>query len=249
MPRKTFVAGEVLAAADVNEFLADQVIMTFAGTAARGSAISVPVEGMVTYLEDDDQLEVYGGTAVGWSSASNFIFGTAVPTDGQVASYSTAVSGWVPADASSGKILQVVSTTKTDAFSTSSTSPVDITGLSVSITPSSTNSKILIFSQLAFSNGTANGGTGFQLVRNSTNIGVSTAATSRNATVSSQSIVAGSDVRFAHISFLDSPSTTSATTYKIQMRAAANTAYLNRRGDTSADDGSISTITVMEIAG
>ena len=43
-----------------------------------------------------------------------------------------------------GNILQVVSTTKTDTFSTTSTSYVDITGLSVSITPTSTSSKIFI---------------------------------------------------------------------------------------------------------
>ena len=57
MPRKVFTAGEVLAAADVNEFLQDQAIMTFAGTAARGSAIPTPVEGMVTYLEDSASFE------------------------------------------------------------------------------------------------------------------------------------------------------------------------------------------------
>jgi hypothetical protein len=63
MPRKVFTAGEVLAATDVNNFLMDQTVMTFAGTAARGSAIATPVEGMVTYLNDIDSLSVYNGTA------------------------------------------------------------------------------------------------------------------------------------------------------------------------------------------
>jgi hypothetical protein len=62
MPRKVFTAGEVLAAADVNEFLQDQAVMTFADTAARGSAIGTAVEGMVTYLEDINSLSVYNGT-------------------------------------------------------------------------------------------------------------------------------------------------------------------------------------------
>jgi hypothetical protein len=62
MPRKVFTAGEVLAAADVNSFLMDQTVMTFAGTAARGSAIGTAVEGMVTYLTDIDALSVYNGT-------------------------------------------------------------------------------------------------------------------------------------------------------------------------------------------
>jgi hypothetical protein len=62
MPRKVFTAGEVLAAADVNEFLQDQAVMSFAGTAARGSAIGTAVEGMVTYLNDSNSLSVNNGT-------------------------------------------------------------------------------------------------------------------------------------------------------------------------------------------
>jgi hypothetical protein len=59
VPRKVFVAGEILTAADVNTNLMDQAVMSFAGTAARGSAIPSPTEGMVTYLNDLDRLEVY----------------------------------------------------------------------------------------------------------------------------------------------------------------------------------------------
>jgi len=62
MPRKVFTAGEVLAASDVNEFLQNQAVMSFAGTAARGSAIGTAVEGMVTYLNDSNSLSVYNGT-------------------------------------------------------------------------------------------------------------------------------------------------------------------------------------------
>jgi hypothetical protein len=63
MSRKVFTAGEVLAAADVNSFLMDQSVMSFAGTAARGSAIPTPVTGMTTYLEDTKDLQVYDGSA------------------------------------------------------------------------------------------------------------------------------------------------------------------------------------------
>jgi hypothetical protein len=59
VPRKVFVAGEILTAADVNTNLMDQAVMSFAGTAARGSAIPSPVEGMVSYLSDVDRLQVY----------------------------------------------------------------------------------------------------------------------------------------------------------------------------------------------
>jgi hypothetical protein len=63
MPRKVFTAGEVLAAADVNSFLMDQTVMSFAGTAARGSAIGTATEGMYTHLEDTDRLEFWNGSA------------------------------------------------------------------------------------------------------------------------------------------------------------------------------------------
>jgi hypothetical protein len=68
MSRKVFTAGEVLAAADVNSFLMDQTVMSFAGTAARGSAIPSPVEGMYTHLEDIDRLEFYNGSD--WATPS-----------------------------------------------------------------------------------------------------------------------------------------------------------------------------------
>jgi hypothetical protein len=70
MPRKVFTAGEVLAAADVNNFLMDQTVMTFAGTAARGSAIGTATEGMVTWLNDQNALQVYDGTAWNGLAAS-----------------------------------------------------------------------------------------------------------------------------------------------------------------------------------
>jgi hypothetical protein len=69
MSRKVFTAGEVLAAADVNSFLMDQTVMSFAGTAARGSAIPTPTLGMYTHLEDAPQrTEFWNGSA--WQSPS-----------------------------------------------------------------------------------------------------------------------------------------------------------------------------------
>jgi hypothetical protein len=63
MPRKVFTAGEVLSATDVNSFLMDQTIMTFAGTAARGSAIPSPTEGMITYLADTNTFQFWNGSS------------------------------------------------------------------------------------------------------------------------------------------------------------------------------------------
>jgi hypothetical protein len=64
MSRKVFTAGEVLAAADVNSFLMDQTVMSFASSAARGSAIPSPTLGMYTHLEDAPQrTEFWNGSA------------------------------------------------------------------------------------------------------------------------------------------------------------------------------------------
>jgi hypothetical protein len=61
--KKTFVAGDVLTANDTNGFLMDQTVMNFANSAARSSAIPSPSEGMVTYLQDSNNVEVYDGSS------------------------------------------------------------------------------------------------------------------------------------------------------------------------------------------
>jgi hypothetical protein len=155
--------------------------------------------------------------------------------------------------ASSGRVLQVVSASKTDTFSTSSTSYVDVTGLSLSITPSSSSSKILIMYQFNGGVDTAVQGILMQLARNSTAIFIGDAAGSRPqitaeiATGGAYSIVAYGG------SYLDSPATTSATTYKIQIRTNGGVAaYVNRsvndRNTADYDPRASSSITVMEIA-
>ena len=60
--KKTFLAGEVLTASDVNGYLMDQSVMVFGGTAARSSAIPTPSEGMVTYRTDANAIEYYDGS-------------------------------------------------------------------------------------------------------------------------------------------------------------------------------------------
>ena len=67
--RKVWGAGDVLAAADVNGYLMDQSVMTFADATARTAAIAAPTEGMVSFLQDTDALEYYDGAA--WVGVSN----------------------------------------------------------------------------------------------------------------------------------------------------------------------------------
>jgi hypothetical protein len=83
--KKTFVAGEVLLAQDVNGYLMDQSVMVFGGTAARSSAIPTPTEGMMSYRTDDNVVEVFDGSAYvgvggGASGALTLISATTVGT-------------------------------------------------------------------------------------------------------------------------------------------------------------------------
>jgi hypothetical protein len=61
--RKTFTAGDILTAAQVQGYLQDQAIMVFASSAARSSAITSPSQGMFSYLTSDSTLYTYNGTA------------------------------------------------------------------------------------------------------------------------------------------------------------------------------------------
>lgn len=150
------------------------------------------------------------------------------------------------------RVLQVVSTTKSDTFTATGTSYTDITGLSVSITPQATTSKILVLVQLNASNDVAVAYSQFQLVRDSTAIDIGDAAGTR--TRASGSVIAFDSTVVDHLtlSFLDSPATIAATTYKMQGRnTAAGTFYVNRSKldtDTAVFSRLASTITVMEIS-
>ena len=152
---------------------------------------------------------------------------------------------------SHGKILQVVSTTKTDTFSTASSSFVDITGLSVSITPTSASSKILVMAHITAG---VNANSGYNLLlRDSTIILQGDAASSRPRISVAVMNTSTYEMQTTPVVFLDSPSTTSSITYKLQGRANAGATYYVNRGngdrDTAAYDGrGTSTITVMEVS-
>lgn len=153
-----------------------------------------------------------------------------------------------------GTVLQVVQTVKTDTFSTTSTTMTDITGMSVSITPKFATSKILV--QVALSTGITGDGRNFvNLVRNSTTIGVGDTAGSRTSCMGTNyaqgSVMTDAQFQLG-LTYLDSPATTSATTYKLQIMArSAGTVTVNRSyadTDNVVFARCISSITVMEIA-
>ena len=155
-----------------------------------------------------------------------------------------------------GHVLQVASTTKSDTFSSSANSTwTDITGLSVSITPSSTSNKILVFISIqgVLFRPTLNA-VMFRLLRDSTAIGIGDAGGSQNRITLSESTNSTDSFGNASMQYLDSPSSTSALTYKLQFwqDTPANPLYINRTVNDSnvpSHGRGISSITVMEIAG
>ena len=168
----------------------------------------------------------------------------------------TNATGLAAAAMPAGSVLQVVSTTKTDTFTTTSTSPVDVTGLSVSITPSSATSKIFVTGSVCW--GIDIGApylVGFLLVRNSTSICIADVAGSRSRwTFGAQGVYSSDNTVFAPLNYLDSPATTSATTYKVQVQAETpRTVWINKGGESDGDYAITgrftSSITVMEIKG
>ena len=120
-----------------------------------------------------------------------------------------------------GGIVQIVSTHITTAFSTQSTSYVDITGHNVTITPKFNTSKILIDYKVNWMHlgGADTVGT-LRLFRGSTLIGNNSDNPMSDDRMGILELYNGAQPHMSQSSFtfLDSPSTTSATTYKIQIR-------------------------------
>ena len=150
---------------------------------------------------------------------------------------------------STGSILQIKQTDKTDRFETTSTSFTDITGLSVDITPSSTSNKILIMVHLQ-NNATYTYAKFFNLIRGSTNIlqGDAHLSSQTRSTVYSRDEAFGET---SYVIFLDSQDSTAEQTYKMQgsvqsggeltinyTQVATNAAYIGT---------GTSTITAMEV--
>jgi hypothetical protein len=220
---KDFVTGEVLTAADVDGYLM-QGIWVFASAAARSAAVTSPQEGNYSYLKDTNSTEYYTGSA------------------------------WVAAGGGGGGgVLQVVSTTKTDTFTTSSTTFTDITGLSVTITPTSATSKIMVLVSLQASGQNGSNSSSSRLMRGATAIFIGDAASARDrASADIEGGLASNRVTSSQAPmFLDSPATTSSTTYTVQIKSTtAGNSYVNR-GSADVDDSghqrTASSITVMEI--
>jgi hypothetical protein len=150
-----------------------------------------------------------------------------------------------------GAIVQVVQAVKTDTFSTSATTYTDVTGLSATITPRFASSKIMVFYSMMLSQNTT-GYAQVRLDRAGTAISIGDSAGTRDrVTMSSWTGGANNYMTVSAGMFLDSPNTTSATIYKLQLRSTEGLQYVNRNArdsDITAEPRGVSSITLMEIA-
>ena len=170
----------------------------------------------------------------------------------------TNATGTLPsAQLPAGSILQVVSATKTDTYTETLPSggeSSNIPGLSVTITPSSATSKIFITCDLVSSTSAGTGqGSMAWLRRDSTDIALGDGSGSRKR-VTTSALVNNDQLASSSFSFLDSPATTSATTYYVRLAHASSISRVvfvnrsNQDSDSALYARTVSTITAWEVA-
>ncbi len=220
-------------------------------TAYTASGTSLTMASALT--SSDDLYVVYMGKAVGTINAASGSVGVGELSATGTKNSTTFLRGdntfAVPAD--NGKILQVQSAFKSDTASTTSTSDVAITGLSLTLTPSATSSKVLVMFDIGTAGNNANahffftpyrdiGGGGYNA------IGLGVGATYNYA--SAHYATSNNNYSAFGGNFLDSPNTTSEITYKLYFRSSSGsyTSYINRRAADDVFRGS-SSLTCMEV--
>ena len=203
---------------------------------SKDSAGAVGVTSVVT-----DTIKVGAAVTIGESGVN--VVGVVTATSGIVGLTSTGM----PA----GSIVQVLQTQKTDTFTSSNSTWVDITGLSQSITMTSASNKVLIQVNLSMLNGTTTGSIS-ALKRDSTFIGLAASGYgNRQNGLGAELYNPRSDVtRTTSYSVLDTPGT-GTHTYQVVVDPNSYTVYVNRtESDGDSDDYSRGTsdIILMEIA-
>ncbi len=237
------------------------------------TAPSSPGEGDLWWDSDNGNLYIYydDGDSQQWVAANGpqVFVGTTAPAGYQGQLWFDSTQGktyiyyddgtsaqWVSAIGGSlaGNVIQVVQTVKTDTFSSTSESFTAVTGMSATITPRSTSSKILVLATVNVGSDPSVTSSYVNLNRNGAAIFIGDAAGSRTRATSGRISSIADSNNPVGFEFLDSPSTTSSTTYSITLRSQASgqPVYVNRSG-TDADNATrsraASSITLMEIAG
>jgi hypothetical protein len=220
-----FTAGEVLTAANMN-LSAGTGVPVFANTTTRDAG--------------------FGGAGEKVLAEGQLCY----LSDSNIVQYYTG-SAWATVGPASSGVVQVKNTFKSDTFSTSSTSYTDVTGLSIAITPTSASNKVLVSVTANLATDGSSVAIYYRIMRDATAIAIGDAAGSRTRATGNAYPNGGIATSVA-MDYLDSPATTSATTYKVQViMNGAGTGYLNRNNSDSDAVGIsrvVSTITVMEVA-
>jgi hypothetical protein len=152
--------------------------------------------------------------------------------------------GGIPAGASGGGIIQVVQTQYTSSFNTSSSTFVDVTNFTATITPRSTSNKILIHLSTSGTHiGSASQGE-YRILRGSTD----PASITGGRMWTSDGYYGSTTTSDAVCTFLDSPATTSATTYKLQIRNRMSLS-MTVGIDWNSELAGLHTLTLMEVSG
>jgi hypothetical protein len=201
--RRTFAPGEVLTASNVMNYLQDQAVMNFAGTAARGSGIPTPWQGATIFRQDIGAYETYYAAA-----------GTANPGGRSVA-------GWYQEP--KGRILNAyyAEMSAVQTFSAVADSFQDLTGLSITLTPQSATSKFIVSSTVFGVNSLASSRSGNEarILRGATTI--------QRGNQFYTSGDNGFTLYTYVLSKLDEPATASSITYKTQFAQQASGSTLN----------------------
>ena len=176
----------------------------------------------------------------------------AVGADGTLLTADSTQTTGIKWAAAASKFGQIVQTFKSDSFTAAANNTwTDVTGMSVSITPTATTSKVLVQVTMQGDGNVGDSSAGWQILRGSTAIGIGDANGSQIQTGAGSYTGNSNSVASIVMTYLDSPSTTSSTTYKVQGRAlGGNNIYINRsKGDANNTSYAryASSITVTEI--
>ena len=146
-----------------------------------------------------------------------------------------------------GGIIQIKQGTLTAPASNTTSGSFTDTGLSATITPKFNTSKVFCMVSLGSISSAGGISVGFRLVRGSTDIAMPDSTALQSGFTN---IYASADTTLlnANFNFLDSPATTSATTYKVTWRNSSGTTYLGRYNTNSTDYNGVSTLTLMEVS-